>query len=516
VICVYVVLAWLRRSPSLSTMNDDAFYIFLARSLRHFSYVESFVVGSPVHVQYPPGYPAFLALASAAFGEHHNLFVGLNIAMIAGALAITAATVRSRFGRTAAVLVVAACALNPTLIELGGLVRSEALFLLLWSITLWAVLRSSGSLGWTAVTILCAAATTLTRTAGLPLIAGIMLFWAMERRWRASFALGLVALLTVGAWFAWVFHAPQSSLPGASYIADVRAAPQAVSGTVGRVLSIAQRVWLYYRSDIPFTLPMPSVSGTVVDNVLVIVLMTVTLVGGLGAVWRKWPAAVIVGALYMILLAVWPFDAPRFLVPLLPLFFITGGMGAAALSSRLGIGPVAGPAVVSAIVLGTATVLVARDVRVASKCERDKALTSVSCFSPDQVAFVSALRYAGDMASPAAPIVAAKEATAGIMSGHPIVRVTALGRLRPADALAYLKRIKASYIVVGYLEGRDYRLASVLEPECAQLRLAQTFEPRTYVFQITGDSPSGDGGAACAVLRQRLAAWGPGGPIGLW
>src|SRR5689334_23886344 len=141
-IAVYALLAWLRRSPSLSTMNDDAFYVFLSRSLRHFSYVESFVVGSPFHVQYPPGYPAFLALVSTIFGEHHELFLDLNIAMLCGALAITDATARSRFGRNAALLVIAACALNPTLIELGGLVRSEAMFFLLWSLTLWAVMRS--------------------------------------------------------------------------------------------------------------------------------------------------------------------------------------------------------------------------------------------------------------------------------------------------------------------------------------------------------------------------------------
>jgi hypothetical protein len=218
----------------------------------------------------------------------------------------------------------------------------------------------------------------------------------------------------------------------------------------------------------------------------------------------------------MALLSIWPFDAPRFLIPVLPLLYVMGGVGAAVLSARGGMGRAPGVAVVSTIILATAATLVFRDVQTARACDRDAAQTSVSCFSSEQVAFMSALRYAGDAAAPSTPIVAAKEATAGMISGHPIGRVTALAQLRPSDGLAYLRRIHATYVVVGYLEGRDFRLARVLEPECHALRLARSFEPKTYVFEITSDSTSGDDGAACAVLRQRLANWGPGGPIGLW
>src|SRR5262245_59531221 len=76
-VMLHLVLAWLRRAPSLTTMNDDAYYILLARALRAFEYRELFIVGSPIHAQYPPAYPAVLALISALFGERYDLFLAL-------------------------------------------------------------------------------------------------------------------------------------------------------------------------------------------------------------------------------------------------------------------------------------------------------------------------------------------------------------------------------------------------------------------------------------------------------
>src|SRR6185369_15337826 len=59
---LHVVLAWLTRAVAIGTGNDDATYVLLARSVRHFEYVDRHLVTMPVHAQYPPGYPAILAL----------------------------------------------------------------------------------------------------------------------------------------------------------------------------------------------------------------------------------------------------------------------------------------------------------------------------------------------------------------------------------------------------------------------------------------------------------------------
>lgn len=515
-VVVHGTLAWQRRSPSFSTMNDDAFYVLLARSLRHFNYLEAFVVGSPVHVQYPPAYPALLALAGSVFGEQYGLFVAMNVAMSCLALLLVFDTVRFRFGATAALGTLALCVVNPTLIEMAGVVRSEAMFLLLWCITLWALPKADKSVGWTVVVGASAILTALTRTAGLPIIAAVFLTWVLQRRWRAAGVLTIAAGLTVGLWVAFALLGPQASLQGASYLADMRAAPQNAGGISKTLRSALQLGARYFASDLPFALPVPTLRGTPVDNVVAAVVMAATLLAGLRGTWRQWRPAVLAAGLYAVLLVIWPFDSPRFLVPVLPFAYVVMGVGAAAISSWLRLGRAAGPVVLAALVLFAAASQVGADIATAKQCDRHAALSSVSCFSPAQVAFAAALRHVRMQSGPTTPFVAAKEATAAIIAERPVVRVTALARLHPDSVIPYLERINAQYAVVGYLEGRDYALARILAPSCRRLNLERTFEPRTYVFRILRDRDDSGGDSSCQVLSDRLAAWGGGDPIGLW
>ena len=62
----FVVLAWLQRVPSLTTANDDATYVLLARSLRDGGFNSIHLVGAPIHTKYPPVFPVLLAAVSLA------------------------------------------------------------------------------------------------------------------------------------------------------------------------------------------------------------------------------------------------------------------------------------------------------------------------------------------------------------------------------------------------------------------------------------------------------------------
>ena len=50
-LAVFVALAWLQRVPSLTTANDDATYVLLARSLRDGGFNSIQLVGAPVHTK---------------------------------------------------------------------------------------------------------------------------------------------------------------------------------------------------------------------------------------------------------------------------------------------------------------------------------------------------------------------------------------------------------------------------------------------------------------------------------
>ena len=63
---LHAVLAWLLRTPTILTGQDDAAYYLLAQGLRDLRYVDLWIAQEPVHIQYPPGYPALLTFLAVA------------------------------------------------------------------------------------------------------------------------------------------------------------------------------------------------------------------------------------------------------------------------------------------------------------------------------------------------------------------------------------------------------------------------------------------------------------------
>ena len=61
---LHAALAWSGREIAVLTAQDDVRYMLLGTSLRGLSYRDLFLVGTPPHNVYPPGYPAFLAVWS--------------------------------------------------------------------------------------------------------------------------------------------------------------------------------------------------------------------------------------------------------------------------------------------------------------------------------------------------------------------------------------------------------------------------------------------------------------------
>jgi len=223
---LHAVLAWYLTTPGVGTGNDDAVYLLLARSLREWGYADLFYVGTPAQAQYPPGYPAFLALLGAIGGEQPAVFVAANILLSVTGLALVFDVVR-RHDPLVALLGLVFLAIDPLLLELAGAFRSEPLFMALTAGSLWLLAHPGPGRraeGWAVAAAIAAA---LTRSVGVALLAGIGLSWLARRRWRAVAGLGLAAGLTVGSWLAWTVIAPRQG-PGRSYVADATYRPAEV------------------------------------------------------------------------------------------------------------------------------------------------------------------------------------------------------------------------------------------------------------------------------------------------
>lgn len=65
----FLIVGWRGRRPVAIRSSDELIYVSLSRSLEAGSYRDSYLVSSPWHTRYPPGYPAWLVPMRRVTGE---------------------------------------------------------------------------------------------------------------------------------------------------------------------------------------------------------------------------------------------------------------------------------------------------------------------------------------------------------------------------------------------------------------------------------------------------------------
>ena len=226
--------------------------------------------------------------------------------------------------------------LSPGMGHWAGRLMSEPLFTFLVMLSLWALRghpeRTARFVFSSAMAIIAA----LVRTAGVAGLIGLFGYWLWRRQWARAAILAMLSAITVGTWIGWTVLAPGEAGPR-SYVdqfiqntaptatrksastAPSRWAP-AVAKVGGRVVRTANE---FLTRTIPSTLSVPTVPGTVIDNVGWAVIVVLALSVGTAALGRAWlPAAVYLVA-YGAMLMVWPFVPPRFLIPVIPLLMLS-------------------------------------------------------------------------------------------------------------------------------------------------------------------------------------------------
>ena len=92
----HAVTAWLGRTPGFGWGEDDAAYLLLGQSLRHFSYRELQDVGAPIHARFPPVFPLLLAMVGAPVGDNLGVLLAFVALCSGAALQIGRASCRER------------------------------------------------------------------------------------------------------------------------------------------------------------------------------------------------------------------------------------------------------------------------------------------------------------------------------------------------------------------------------------------------------------------------------------
>lgn len=498
-LALHALLAWLTRVPGIMTGQDDAKYLLLGRALRHFSYREAWVADHTIHAQYPPGFPAFLAVVGAVVDDRFAWLVAANIAVSVAALYLTWRLVRERWSDGLALCVLAALAFNPLIVGQAGVLMSESLFMLLSVSALVLLAAEAPGRGRLAAAGALAIAAALTRSAGIPILAAVAGLWLLQRRWKAAAAFLAASAVTVGGWLYWTVRA--ASVNADSY---VRGAAETfhrleTRGT-GFLSHLSSRIADTFAVMVPLALAMPGIPGTIVDNVLVTGLAMLGLAAGLVVLWKKWRAA----ALYLIgafgLIALWPWTDTRFFVPLAPLLVPALLAGLAALAGlRRPAWGLPAAALVALVIVASGVVTLTPQVRKAAGCKHGSWPPDASCVEIDQASFFAATQYIDRHLPADAIMVSAKPAPLYFYSHRPAVAWNLLFKGPDAGFVERARAAGAGWVLLGSLSvAEPGPVLRRLRGGCDHMSVVASFPPRTWLFRLL-DAPAPDS-TACAAF----------------
>jgi hypothetical protein len=514
-LAVHAALAWSLRSPSLTTNNDHSTYVWLSRALRDGQYREIWRLGTPLHTQYPPVFPVFLALLSAAFGEHLDVLHAGTIAWSVLALLLLFDVTRRLWSSGVALLVLALAALNPFLIERSGEIMAEAPFMALMLLSLWALMHRPLTARWIALGGGAVIAGALTRSAGLPVVVAVGLFLLLERRIRAALAYAAVVAVTAGAWVVWTLLAPVK-IVGRSYVADAARGGAGGDPSASLPVLLVRRVFHnvpgYLASGIPWRVSVPNFAGTRVDNVFWLVVVTLTLAAGGWCLWRRWRAAAVALLCYAGMLAVWPWLDGRFLEPIVPLLLLVMVLGAAFLGARVSRGAAFAVTLALGLVLGGTAA--AHDVTALARmrtCDRANPMESPGCFGEEDLSFFAATKIVLRESPDTARVLVAKDAPFAMMSRRTVLALPEALVKDSTQFFSFLAAQKVGYIVLTHVSFSDKPLADRLLRVCRRLVLLHTIPPFSSIYTyLPEDQPSRDeSNPACIELRRYHDSAGP-------
>lgn len=433
---VSLLVALARFDPLLFTGGDNVHYYALAEALATGrGYVDLVAPGAPAHTQYPPGYPALLA-------PFHLLSGGSMVALklvswLAGGALLGAVWRLARRDPVVPDWVAAAAVWGVGLFGAFQLYAHRALSdmpyvaLVAWTL---AVVQPTGEgedrdrldARWLGGCGLALAAFTV-RTAGVTILAGLVAWALVERRWRRAGVAALASATAVAGWFAWTRRGGE----GGVYLEQLAGTnPLSRGGEAGgwtaAVTGFAERFGetaveyatfqfpqLFWPVDPP---PLPARAFALV-------------VGGALLAWGAWFALRRRGAspwdgyvlATLALLPFWPWLGDRYVLALVPFLWIWIGLGLDDLARRLFQRPavaIGTAGVVIAILLGHALAAVPEQWPRTRAWLRGEELAAYDPFWSD---YFESARWVGRSAPPDAIVLARKPRLAWYWSRRPAV-----------------------------------------------------------------------------------------------
>ncbi|MDX1673479.1 MAG: hypothetical protein R3314_01660, partial [Longimicrobiales bacterium] len=418
VVLLHLVAGALAFHPAPHAGGDNTAYLALARSIvEHGRYLELWDPARPPHTQYPPGFPAILAVAGLA---GLRSWAGLKLMMLglsATAVGLSHLWLRHRVAPVPALALGTLVAVAPGLLGESQWVLSDIPF---WAVTIAALLAlERGRTGWG---IGLAFAALGIRTAGLPLVLAIVAWLGVRRRWRAA-AMTLAVLLVLGV--AWTLRGADGTGYTSHFWLENPYAPSLGRvGAVGLLERIVANLDRYGLSILMRTLAggvglVGAVGGA-----------TLLLAAATGFARRLWqptpdrpgsrPLVELFALLYTGMLLLWPeqWASDRFLIPVLPVLLAYAADGVATLPVPRARRWVGAAGVLAILALSTPMALALWDSAAACRA-RAADEGPLACLAPDERAFLELARWSKGRLPEGAVVVSRKPRQWYWYSGDP-------------------------------------------------------------------------------------------------
>ena len=497
---VHLLLGLLLFDPTLFTGGDNAGYMILGEALiSGTGYRDIYLPAAPLHTKYPPLYPLLLAALTPLGGL--QLFKLASLGLTTSTVWMTYRLGTRLVGRLPAILATTLLALSPVLLEYSHWVLSEALFVLLVATALlW--LQHDGTTLPLALGLAAAGGAFLTRTAGLPLLAAVVLFLALERKpWRLAAAIGTAAV-TAGGWWTYqrlVLSASGRAGSQPTYLQEMllRNPYDPAAGTAAPadlVVRATDNAWRYASEILPRAVAGSPAEGTALSAALMplgLLLAGLAFAGWARRSGRRVGPAELFALLYGLMLLLWPtvWTDQRFLLPLLPLILLyasAGALGAGRWLRRRSEPGWAGslPALALTAVLGIGAA-VSSITRMPDRIHCLAAYRAGSaCDPPAFASFYEAAEWTARSTAPESIVVSRKPRIFYWISGR-------RGDIYPYSSdtdrvLAGMERIGADYVVVDAISGTtDRYLVPALRAHLARFQTVyEGGDPPTFVLRF--------------------------------
>jgi hypothetical protein len=254
--------------------------------------------------------------------------------------------------------------------------------------------------------------------------------------------------------------------------------------------------------DMYWLFGLPTIPGTVVDNLAGTPIFVVGLIVGLTALFAAWPMAFSYLVLYVSVLLIWPWMLGRFFVPLLPLVVATTLVGIErSLESVRPARKTVAVFLVAGIIALNGMVTVYGIARQRTTCDRSALVPSSQCLSADQAGFFSAIGYIREHVPPDAVFfLGSKPAPFYLYSGRRTIATNVALSQPPSEFLPYLLEQGANYVLLSPVMPLADRLPALVKGACKHLQLEMTFPHNSFLFRIRSDPDRADSSGACRAV----------------